>query len=248
MKYPLADYALTPDMAIIDAELVKTMPAGLTAASGIDALTHALEAFASIMASDYTNGIALEAIRILFKYLPKAYKNGESDRKAREKVHNASSMAGMAFANAFLGVCHSMAHKLGAAFHIPHGVANAFMINEVIRFNATDTPVKQAAFPQYEYPTAISRYVRIAEYLGIRGGKDSEKVDKLIQLIEDLKKQLDIPESIRDYGITETAFMAKLDELSEHAFDDQCTGANPRYPLISEIKEMYLSAYYGKGK
>ncbi len=248
MKYPIADYALTPNMAIIDAELVKTMPAGLTAASGIDALTHALEAFASIMASDYTNGIALEAIRILFKYLPAAYEQGESDVRAREKVHNASSMAGMAFANAFLGVCHSMAHKLGAAFHIPHGIANAFMINEVIRFNATDTPVKQAAFPQYEYPTAVSRYARIADYLGVGGRKDADKVEKLIQLIEDLKNRLDIPESIQAYGIPEEDFLAKLDDLAEQAFDDQCTGANPRYPLISEIKAMYLAAYYGKEK
>lgn len=246
MKYPIADYALTPSMAIIDAALVTSMPKGLTAASGIDALTHALEAFASIMASDYTNGISLEAIRILFKYLPAAYENGDTDVRAREKVHNASSMAGMAFANAFLGVCHSMAHKLGAAFHIPHGVANALMINEVIRFNATDVPVKQAAFPQYEYPTAISRYARIADYLGVKGSKDIDKVEKLMELIEDLKDRLDIPKSIADCGIGEEAFLESLDELSEQAFDDQCTGANPRYPLISEIKQMYLNAYYGK--
>ena len=248
LKYPIADYALTPDMAIIDSELVKSMPPSLTAASGIDAVTHSLEAFASIMASDYTNGIALESLRILFKYLPDAYKNGETDLKAREKVHNASSMAGMAFANAFLGVCHSMAHKLGAAFHIPHGIANALMINEVIRFNATEIPVKQAAFSQYEYPTAVSRYARISDYLGLRGKNDNDKITKLIERIEMLKKQLDIPESISDYGISEADFLAGLDELSEQAFDDQCTGANPRYPLISEIREMYLSAFYGSKK
>ncbi len=245
LKYPIADYALTPSMAIVDAELVASMPAGLTAASGIDALTHSLEAFVSIMASDYTNGIALESIRILFKYLPAAYENGDTDTRAREKVHNASTMAGMAFANAFLGVCHSMAHKLGAAFHIPHGVANALMINEVIKFNATDTPVKQAAFPQYEYPTAISRYARIADYLKVGGKNDADKVQKLMKLIEDLKNRLNIPKSIQDCGIAEADFLAKLDELSEQAFDDQCTGANPRYPLISEIREMYLSAFYG---
>ncbi len=248
MKYPIADYALTPSMAILDAELVASMPAGLTAASGIDALTHAIEAFTSIMASDYTNGTALEAIRILFKYLPAAYEHGEADVRAREKVHNASSMAGMAFANAFLGVCHSMAHKLGAAFHIPHGIANALMISEVIRFNATDTPVKQAAFPQYEYPTAISRYARIADYLGIKGKNDSDKVEGLIENIEGLKKRLHIPESIEAFGIEEKRFLAELDELSEQAFDDQCTIANPRYPLISEIKDMYRSAFYGSKK
>ncbi len=248
MKYPIADYALTPHMAIVDAELVTSMPAGLTAASGIDALTHALEAFVSIMATDYTNGIALEAIRILFKYLPAAYENGGVDVRAREKVHNASTMAGMAFANAFLGVCHSMAHKLGAAFHIPHGVANALMINEVIAFNATDVPVKQAAFPQYEYPTAISRYARVADYLKVGGKTDADQVVKLMELIEDLKQRLNIPKSIREWGIKEEDFLAKVDELSEQAFDDQCTGANPRYPLISEIKKMYLSAFYGEGK
>lgn len=246
MKYPIADYSLTPSMAIVDAQLVSEMPPSLTAASGIDALTHALEAFASIMASDYTNGIALEAIRILFKYLPTAYEQGGTDVRSREKVHNASTMAGMAFANAFLGVCHSMAHKLGAAFHIPHGVANAFMISEVIRFNATDNPVKQAAFPQYEYPTAISRYARIADYLSAGGKNDLQKVDRLIGLIEDLKGRLGIPATIREYGIDEKSFLEALDGLSEQAFDDQCTGANPRYPLISEIRQMYLDAYYGR--
>jgi len=246
MKYPIAEYALTPTMAVIDAELVMSMPQGLTAASGIDALTHSLEAFASIMASDYTNALALESIRILFKYLPDAYLNGPNDQKAREKVHNASSMAGMAFANAFLGVCHSMAHKLGAAFHIPHGVANALMISHVIRFNATDNPVKQAAFPQYESPTALSRYARIADYLGLGGKSEEEKVESLIAALEKLKTALSIPESIRACGVQEEDFLKALDTLSEQAFDDQCTGANPRYPLIGEIREMYLSAYYGK--
>lgn len=248
MKYPIADYELTPDMAIIDAELVASMPPALTAASGIDALTHVLETFVSTMATDYTNGLALEATRILFKYLPIVFEKGGKDKKAREKVHNASSMAGMAFGNAFLGVCHSMAHKLGAYYHVTHGVANAMLISEVIRFNATDNPVKQAAFPQYEYPTALSRYARIADYLELGGNTKHEKVENLIQSIEQLKKRLNIPESIQAYGIPEDEFLAKIDDLSEQAFDDQCTGSNPRYPLISEIKEMYLSAYYGKNK
>ncbi len=246
LKYPIADYALTPSMAIVDPELVMSMPAGLTAASGIDAITHSLEAFVSIMASDYTNGLALESLRLLFKYLPLSYKNGGEDKRAKEKVHNASSIAGMAFANAFLGVCHSMAHKLGAAFHIPHGVANALMINEVIRFNATDTPLKQAAFPQYEYPTAISRYARVADYLGLKGNSDMDKVEALTVKLDELKAELKIPASIREYGIDEKEFMDSLDLLSEQAFDDQCTGGNPRYPLMKEIKQMYINAYYGQ--
>ncbi|MDC7233187.1 MAG: bifunctional acetaldehyde-CoA/alcohol dehydrogenase [Spirochaetales bacterium] len=246
LKYPIADYALTPSMAIVDPELVMTMPASLTAASGIDAITHSLEAFVSIMASDYTNGLALESLRLLFKYLPQSYKSGDSDKKAKEKVHNASSIAGMAFANAFLGVCHSMAHKLGAAFHIPHGVANALMINEVIRFNATDNPLKQAAFPQYEYPTAISRYARVASYLGLEGKSEMDKVEALTVKLDELKKELDIPFSIKEFGIDEKEFLDRVDELAEQAFDDQCTGGNPRYPLIKEIRQMYLNAYYGK--
>jgi len=246
MKYPIADYALTPSMAIVDPELVMTMPRGLTAASGIDAITHSLEAFVSVMASDYTNGLALESLRILFKYLPVSYNSGDQDVKAKEKVHNASCIAGMAFANAFLGVCHSMAHKLGAAFHIPHGVANALMINEVIKFNATDNPLKQAAFPQYEYPTAISRYARVADYLGLGGKSDMDKVKKLTVKIDELKKELNIPASIKDFGIEEKDFLAQVDLLAEQAFDDQCTGGNPRYPLMREIKEMYLNAFYGK--
>ena len=245
-KYPIADYALTPSMAIVDPELVMGMPKGLTAASGIDAVTHSLEAFVSIMASDYTNGMALEALRLLFKYLPAAYRDGANDQKAREKVHNASCIAGMAFANAFLGICHSTAHKLGAGFHIPHGVANALMINEVIRFNATDNPLKQAAFPQYEYPTAKSRYARVADYLGLGGKNDDEKIELLCKKIDELKKELDIPVSIQDWGVKEKDFLDKVDELAENAFDDQCTGANPRYPLIREIRELYMNAFYGK--
>ena len=246
LKYPIADYALTPNMAIVDPELVMSMPKGLTAASGIDAITHSLEAFVSIMATDYTNGLALESLRILFKYLPDSYKNGADDKKAKEKVHNASCIAGMAFANAFLGVCHSMAHKLGAAFHIPHGVANALMINEVIRFNATDNPIKQAAFPQYEYPTAISRYARISDYLGLGGKSDMDKIDKLTEKLDELKNELNIPASIKEYGIDEAVFLDQVDMLAEQAFDDQCTGGNPRYPLMREIKQMYLNAFYGK--
>ncbi len=246
LKYPIADYALTPDVAIVDAELVLSMPKGLAAASGIDALTHALEAFVSAVSTEYTNGIALEATRLLFKYLPASYLSGGKDTKAREKVHNAATLAGMAFANAFLGICHSMAHKLGAAFHIPHGIANALLISEVIRYNATDAPRKQAIFPQYQFPDAIARYGRVADFLGLGGKTPAEKVEKLIGAVEGLKKTLNIPASIKEAGVPEEAFLAKLDELSELAFDDQCTGANPRYPLISELKEIYKKAYYGK--
>ena len=244
-KYPIADYSLTPDMAIIDTELVMSMPQGLTAASGIDALTHSLEAIASVMSTDYTNAIAMEAVRILLKYLPQAFAEGEENRKAREKVHNASTMAGMAFANAFLGVCHSMAHKLGAAFHVTHGVANALLINQTIRFNANDTPTKQTSFPQYEYPSAISRYARVADYLGLGGKTDMDKIEKLIAAIDDLKAKLNLPKTIKDLGINESDFLAKLDSMAEAAFDDQCTGANPRYPLIKELKQIYLNAWNG---
>ena len=245
-KYPIADYELTPDMAICDTDLVMTMPKGLTAFSGIDALTHALEAMVAVTATDYTNGIALEAIRIIFKYLPRAYKNGANDVQAREKIHNAATMAGMAFANAFLGVCHSMAHKLGAKHHLPHGLANALLINEVIKFNACESPTKQTAFAQYEYPDAKSRYARVARYLGLAGKTDDELVDALIAAIDELKKELDIPMSIYEAGVSEKAFIDGLDELSEMAFDDQCTGCNPRYPLIAEIKELYLNAFGGE--
>ncbi|QSH41284.1 bifunctional acetaldehyde-CoA/alcohol dehydrogenase [Lentisphaerota bacterium ZTH] len=245
-KYPLADYELTPDIAIIDTELVMSMPKKLTAYSGLDALTHALEARVSILASEYTNALAMEAIRLLFKYLPAAYENGPSDQKAREKVHHASTIAGMAFANAFLGICHSMAHKLGAEFHVPHGLANAMLISEVIKFNATNKPTKQGTFSQYKCPEAKTRYADIATFLKLGGKTENEKVEKLIEAIEKLKARLDIPESLKEYGIQQKDFENKVDELSEKAFDDQCTGANPRYPLISEIKELYMKVYNGR--
>lgn len=245
-KYPIADYALTPNMAVIDLDFVKDMPKKLTAFSGIDALVHAIEAYVSVMATDYTNGLALEAIRIIFKYLPTAYTEGSNNLKAREKMAYASTMAGMAFANAFLGVCHSMAHKLGSKFHVPHGLANALLLNEVIRFNAVDAPTKQAAFPQYKYPNTIDRYARIADYLGLGGKTGPEKVEKLIKAIEDLKKKCDIPASIKEAGVDEKDFLKELSDLSIQAFDDQCTGVNPRYPLVKEIEEMYKNAYYGK--
>ncbi|MCI6188423.1 MAG: bifunctional acetaldehyde-CoA/alcohol dehydrogenase [Clostridium sp.] len=243
IKYPLADYELTPDMAIVDAELMMSMPKGLTAASGIDALVHAIEAYVSVMASEYTNGLALESIRLIFKYLPQAYEEGTTNVKAREKMAHASSMAGMAFANAFLGICHSMAHKLGAFHHLPHGIANALLIDEVIRYNATDAPRKQAAFPQYKYPNAGWRYARISDYLNLGGSSEEKKVELLIKEIDKLKKKIGILDTISDYGITEDKFNETLDEMVEQAFDDQCTSANPRYPLMSEIKEMYLKAY-----
>lgn len=246
VKYPLADYQLTPQMAIVDAELMMNIPKGLTAASGIDAITHAVEAYVSVMASEYTNGLALEAIRLLFKYLPAAYHEGAANVKAREKVAHAATIAGMAFANAFLGICHSLAHKLGGTHHVPHGVANAMLLSEVIRFNAVDNPRKQAAFPQYKYPNAKWRYARIADYLNLGGSTDSEKIELLINKFEKLKADLGIPASIKDYGISEVAFYKTLDNMAEQAFDDQCTGANPRYPLISELKQLYINAYEGK--
>lgn len=242
-KYPLADYELMPDMAIVDAELMMNMPKGLTAASGIDALTHAIEAYVSVLASEYTNGMALEAIRLIFKYLPQAYNEESSNIKAREKMAHASTMAGMAFANAFLGVCHSMAHKLGSIHHIPHGIANGLLINEVIRFNAVDNPRKQTAFPQYKYPNAKWRYAKIADYLNLGGKTEDEKVELLIGAIEKLKAQIAIPKTISEEGVSKRKFYSTLDEMSEKAFDDQCTGANPRYPLISEIKQMYINAF-----
>ncbi|KRQ86511.1 Aldehyde-alcohol dehydrogenase [Caloramator mitchellensis] len=246
VKYPLADYELTPDMAIVDPELMMNMPKGLTAASGIDALTHAIEAYVSVLASEYTNGLALEAIRLIFKYLPLAYSEGAANQKAREKVAYASTIAGMAFANAFLGICHSMAHKLGATFHIPHGVANALLISEVVRFNAVDNPRKQTAFPQYKYPNAKWRYAQIADYLRLGGKDEDEKVELLINAIEQLKEKVNIPKSIKEAGVSEKKFYAALDEMAEQAFDDQCTGTNPRYPLISEIKELYIRAFEGR--
>lgn len=248
LKYPLADYELTPDMAIVDAELMMKMPKGLTSASGIDALTHALEAYVSVLASEYTNGLALEAIRLIFKYLPDAYNEGETNVKAREKMAHAATVAGMAFANAFLGICHSLAHKLGATHHVPHGVANGMLITEVIRFNAVDNPRKQAAFPQYKYPNAKWRYARVADYLNLGGDTDTEKIELLIAAIDDLKAKVGIPASIKEYGVSEKAFYPTLDAMSEQAFDDQCTGANPRYPLISELKQLYINAFEGKPK
>ena len=246
IKYPLADYALTPSMAIVDPELVLNLPKKLTAYGGVDALTHALEAFVSVLASEYTNGLSLEAIRLIFKYLPSAYQDGANHPKAREKMHYASTIAGMAFANGFLGICHSMAHQLGAIFHIPHGLANALMISHVIRYNATDAPFKQAAFSQYKYPNAKWRYARIASYLGIEGNSEAEKVNGLLLAIETLKRQLDIPNSIKDAAaISEAEFYAKLDILADQAFDDQCTSANPRYPLIEDLKQLLVDAYHG---
>jgi acetaldehyde dehydrogenase / alcohol dehydrogenase len=245
VKYPIADYELTPDMAIVDAELVLSMPKKLTAAGGIDALVHAIEAMVSVVSTEYTNGLSLEAIRLLFKYLPASYRTGAADIKAREKVHTAATLAGMAFANAFLGVCHSMAHKLGAAFHLPHGVANALMIPYVIRYNASVTPRKMATFPQYTHPYARERYVRIADHLGLGGANDEEKIDRLIAAVERLRAEVEIPASLVEAGVRSGDFMKQVDALSELAFDDQCTSANPRYPLISEIKAMYLKALEG---
>ncbi|MDH8679459.1 bifunctional acetaldehyde-CoA/alcohol dehydrogenase [Fusibacter bizertensis] len=242
-KYPLADYELTPNMAIVDAELMMSMPRALTASSGIDALVHAIEAYVSVLASEFTNGQALEAIRLIFKYLPIAYNEGQTNIKAREKMAHASTMAGMAFANAFLGVCHSMAHKLGAAHHIPHGVANALLINEVIKYNAVDNPRKQAAFPQYKYPNAKWRYARISDYLGLGGITEDDKVERLIDAINQLKVQIGLPLSIEEAGISHKSFEESLDDMAINAFDDQCTGANPRYPLVSELKELYRNAY-----
>ncbi|MBQ7226397.1 MAG: bifunctional acetaldehyde-CoA/alcohol dehydrogenase [Clostridia bacterium] len=248
VKYPLADYELLPNMAIVDTDFHMSAPKGLTAASGIDAVTHALEAYASIMATDYTDSLALRSLKMIFEYLPRAYENGANDIVAREKMANAATMAGMAFANAFLGVCHSMAHKLGAFHHLPHGVANALMIDEVIRFNATETPTKMGTFSQYDHPMAIERYAEVADYLGLKGETDMDKVEALIGYIDELKSAIGIKKSIKDYGIDEDTFMSNLDEMVEQAFDDQCTGANPRYPLMSEIKEMYINAYYGTNK
>ncbi|HOM02899.1 MAG TPA: bifunctional acetaldehyde-CoA/alcohol dehydrogenase [Acetivibrio sp.] len=248
VKYPLADYELLPDMAIVDADMMMNAPKGLTAASGIDALTHALEAYVSMLATDYTDSLALRAIKMIFEYLPRAYENGANDPVAREKMANAATIAGMAFANAFLGVCHSMAHKLGAFYHLPHGVANALMINELIKFNASEAPTKMGTFPQYDHPRTLARYVEIADYLGIKGKTNEEKVENLIKAIDELKEKVGIKKSIKDYDIDEKEFLDRLDEMVEQAFDDQCTGANPRYPLMSEIKQMYLNAYYGGAK
>ncbi|WP_230399651.1 bifunctional acetaldehyde-CoA/alcohol dehydrogenase [Novisyntrophococcus fermenticellae] len=245
-KWPIADYELLPNMAIIDTDFMMNQPKGLTSASGIDALTHALEAYASIMATDYTDGLALSAVKNIFGYLPAAYEKGAADPVAREKMANASTMAGMAFANAFLGVCHSMAHKLGAYHHLPHGVANALLIEHVMRYNADPAPVKMGTFSQYPYPHALERYCEIARFIGICGKDDNETFELFLKAIAELKEKVGIKKNIKDYGIEEAAFLETLDEMVENAFNDQCTGANPRYPLMSEMREMYLMAYYGE--
>ncbi len=246
VKYPIADYELTPHMAIVDANLVMDMPKGLTSAGGIDAVVHALEAYVSVMANEYSDGQALQALKLLKEYLPSAYKNGAADPKAREQVHNAATIAGIAFANAFLGVCHSMAHKIGAQFHIPHGTANAMLIANVVRYNAVDIPTKQAAFSQYDRPKGVARYAEIARHLGLGGTRDHQRVELLVDWIEELKRALDVPPSIKEWGVREADFLVEVDALAEAAFDDQCTGANPRYPLVSELKQMLLDSYYGR--
>jgi len=245
IKYPLADYELLPKMAIVDADMMMNAPKGLTAASGIDAVTHALEAYASVMATGYTDGLALRALKLIFDNLPAAYDNGPNDPRARENMGTAACMAGMAFANAFLGVCHSMAHKLGAFHHLPHGVANALLISHVLRFNAAEVPAKMGTFSQYDHPHTLARYAEVADYLQLGGHSDEEKLELLIRALEELKEKVGIRRTIRDYGVDEADFLARLDEMTEQAFDDQCTGANPRYPLLREIRQMYLDAYYG---
>jgi len=246
VKYPLADYELMPKMAIVDANMMMDAPKGLTSASGIDAVSHCLEALASMMATDYTDGLALRSLKMIFEYLPRAYEKGREDPEAREKMANAATMAGMAFANAFLGVCHSMAHKLGAFHHIPHGVANALMLDEVLRFNSAEVPEKMGTFPQYTHPHTIEKYAEVADYLNLGGNSNEEKLENLIKAIDELKYKIGIKDTIKDYGVEEKYFLDTLDEMTKQAFDDQCTGANPRYPLMEEIKQMYLRAYYGK--
>ncbi|MDQ0327632.1 acetaldehyde dehydrogenase/alcohol dehydrogenase [Rhodopseudomonas julia] len=246
IKYPIADYELTPNMAIVDPNLVMTMPKSLTAAGGIDAVTHALESYVSVLANEYSDGQGLQALKLLKDYLPSAYRNGHEDPKAREQVHNAATIAGIAFANAFLGVCHSMAHKIGAEFHIPHGIANALLISNVIRYNSADIPTKQTAFSQYDRPKGVARYAQIARHLGLSGERDHERVQSLIAWVDELKEELEIPESIQAFGIKEADFLDKVDSLAEAAFDDQCTTANPRFPLVSELKQLLLDSYYGR--
>lgn len=245
VKYPLADYELMPNMAIVDSNMMMNAPKGLTSSSGIDAVSHCLEAIASMMATDYTDSLALKSLKMIFEYLPRAYEKGAEDPEAREKMANAATMAGMAFANAFLGVCHSMAHKLGAFHHIPHGIANALMLDEVLRFNSSEVPEKMGTFPKYTHPHIIEKYAEAADYLGLGGNTNEEKLENLIKAIDELKQKIEIKGTIRDYGVDEKYFLDTLDEMSKQAFDDQCTGANPRYPLIEEIKQMYLKAYYG---
>jgi len=246
VKYPIADYELTPNMAIVDANLVMNMPKGLTAAGGIDAVTHALEAYVSVFANEYTDGQALQSLRLLKGYLPRAYRSGAADPMAREKVHNAATIAGIAFSNAFLGVCHSMAHKIGSEFHIPHGIANALLICNTIRYNATNIPTKMTAFSQYDRPNALRRYGEVALFLGFQQVHTVDRVEAMLEWLEELKAVLDIPPSIQGWGINEAIFMSKVDELAVKAFDDQCTGANPRYPLISELKAIMIDSYYGR--
>ena len=245
IKYPLADYQLLPNMAIVETDLMMSAPKGLTAASGIDALIHSLEAYVSVMASDYTDGLALQAIKMIFEYLPRCYENGQTDFVAREKMANAATMAGIAFANAFLGICHSLAHKLGAYHHIPHGIANALVIDDVIRFNSSEKPTKMGTFPQYEYPCTRHKYAEVADMLGLGGKDDQEKVENLIKAIDELKEKVGIKKTIAEYNVTEEAFLASLDDMSIKAFDDQCTGANPRYPLVAELKQIYTNAFHG---
>ncbi len=245
VKYPLADYELTPDVAIIDPELMLTMPRGLTVASGIDVLTHAVESYVSTLATEFTKPISLESMKLVFDYLPESVEGGAKAIHAKEKMANASCLAGMAFANAFLGICHSMAHKLGGKFHVPHGIANALLLNEVIKFNAVESPTKMGVFPQYKYPDAKNRYVEIANFLGVNGKTDDDKITNLIKAIDGLKDKIGIPASIKEFGVPEKEFLEAVDQLALDAFDDQCTGANPRYPLVTELKEIYLKAYYG---
>ena len=247
-KYPLADYALTPDMAIVDANLVMNMPKSLCAFGGLDAVTHALEAYVSVLANEYSDGQALQALKLLKENLPASYHEGSKNPVARERVHNAATIAGIAFANAFLGVCHSMAHKLGSEFHIPHGLANAMLISNVIRYNANDNPTKQTAFSQYDRPQARRRYAEIADHLGLGapGDRTAQKIQKLLNWLDEIKADLGIPTSIREAGVQEADFLAKVDKLSEDAFDDQCTGANPRYPLIAELKQILMDTFYGR--
>ena len=246
VKWPIADYALLPNMAIVDVDNMMTQPKGLTSASGVDALTHCLEAYASIMATDYTDGLALKAARNIFEYLPRAYADGQTDVAAREKMANASAMAGIAFANAFLGVCHSMAHKLGAFHHLPHGIANAVVLLDVMRYNSAEVPTKMGTFPQYQYPKTLARYAEIGRSVGLTGKNDAEVFEKLLAKLDELMRTIEILPTIRDYGVDEKYFLETLDEMSEQAFNDQCTGANPRYPLVSELKDIYLKAYYGE--
>lgn len=246
-KHPLADYALMPHMAIVDTDLMMSQPKGLTAASGIDALTHALEAYASVMATDYTDGLALQALRNIFLYLPACYEDG-TDPVSREKMAHAATMAGMAFANAFLGLCHSMAHKLGAFHHLPHGVANALLITEIMRFNVSPAPVKMGTFSQYAFPNAMARYCECARYVGVTGDTEDALFEGLLAKIDDLRRLVGIRDSVQAYGIKEEDFLRTLDEMTKQAFDDQCTGANPRYPLMREIREIYLRVYYSPQK